>query len=80
LDFRWEGFQGDGPNAFSVSAQMEIYFDTWQYRLEGREIKFNSVQVYQEWLSEDEQDALISRMAKQVFERIQQQRRKPAQN
>jgi len=76
LQFRWEEFQRDGTNDFPAHFGFTINFEKNKFRLTCEVAKLNVTMMYQEWLSEDQINQLISALAKSILDQIQQQLRK----
>ncbi len=75
LTLRWEEFQRDGPNDFSVQISFKINFEKNKFRLICEAAKLNLTLMYQEWLTEDQIKQLISDLAKSILDQIQQRLR-----
>ena len=71
----WEGFQKDGMNAFNVHIGFWVSFEKWHFSIESLDVRFKQSLDYSSWLSEDEENSLVSSIAKEVLVRIQNQRR-----
>ena len=79
LGFRWEGFQKDGPNDFSVQVELSVSFEPRKYRFRCELAKLDKLLIYQDWLTEDQQTQVISAIAKGIYGQIQQRRSKNRQ-
>ena len=72
LQFRWEEFQRDGTNDFPAQVSLTITFEKNKFRLNCELAKVNVTLMYQEWLTEDQINQLVSALAKSVLDQIQQ--------
>jgi Fic family protein len=71
LLFRWEAFQRDGTNCFSVQVGFSIKFEKYKYHFECVVAGLNTALLHQHWLTEDEINRVVTALAKSVLEQIQ---------
>lgn len=71
--YKWEGFKKAGTNDFSANVSFLIYYEKRKIKFQCTEFNPNFIKllVYKEWLTNDEVDQFIKKMAEKIFDQIQ---------